>query len=104
MLEEVGGGGIHGLVATNVMLAGDGGVAVTEELRGKLESPDIVDRSGRGTTEPVRGDVFDAGLVHDIPQLTSDVIRRVRCSDTSCEQQRLRADETQSAGPGTDCA
>ncbi|MBG9887303.1 hypothetical protein ABE10_12360 [Bacillus toyonensis] len=102
LLKEVGGGGVHGLVAADVVLAGDGGVAVAEELRGELESSDVVDGGGGGAAEPVRGDVFNAGLVHDVTELAADVVRRVRCSDAGGEQQCLRADEPHAAEPSTD--
>lgn len=50
----------------------------------------------------MRGNVFDASLVHDVAELAADVVRRVRCPDAGGEQQRFRADETQAAEPSTD--
>lgn len=75
------------------MFARDCWVAVSEELGGELEPADLVDRGGCGAAEPVRGDVGDARLFHDVSELSADVIRGVRGADARGEQQSFRVDE-----------
>lgn len=83
----------HCLVAADVVLSGDGGVAVSEEFGRELQSPDLVDRGRSGAAEPVRGHVRDPGLVHHVAELPADVVGRVRRPDTGREQQRVRVGE-----------
>lgn len=67
---------------------------MSEEFGRKLQSSDFVDRGSRRATEPMRSHIGHPGLLHHVAKLSADVVRRVRCSDASGEQQRVRVGES----------
>lgn len=79
------GGGVHGLVALDVVLHRDPRVGVPEEFRGEERALSVIDDGGHGPTEAVRGDVLDSGVVRHVAQEPADVVRRVRSGDPRTE-------------------
>lgn len=90
LLKVLGRYGVHGLAALNVVLHRDPRVGVSEEFGGEERALGVVDDSGHGPAESVRGDVLDPSLVHHIAQKPADVVRRVRRPHPRTEQQRVR--------------
>ena len=84
------------------MLSRDRGIAVPEEFGSELQSPDLVDRGRCGSTEPVRSDVRHSCLLHHVAKLSANVVRRVRRSDASGEQQRVRGGKSNLLDPRAD--
>lgn len=90
--DHSGGGGVHEVVAHDVVLDRDPGVGVSEEFGGEVDASGVVDRGGSGAAEAVRGDAGQAGLLHHVAKAAADVVRRQRASATVAEQQRIWVD------------
>lgn len=84
----LGGDGVHGLVALDVVLHRDPWVGVPEEFGGEERALGVVDDGGDSAAEAVWGDVIDPGLVHHVAQESADVVRRMRSRNPSAEQER----------------
>lgn len=95
---------VHGLVAADVVLARDRGVAVPEQFGCELEAANLIDRSSCGPPKPVWCDVGDTCSIHDVTELPSDVVRRMRGTDAGREQQRVRVREPDPLQPRPDRA
>ena len=100
--EHSGGGGVHEVVAHDVVLDRDPGVGVSEEFGGKVDASCLVDRGGSGAAEAVRGDAGQPGFLHHVAQTAADVVRCQRVAAAVAEQQRIWVDREPPSQPRFD--
>lgn len=92
LLQHACSGGVHEIIAHDVVLSCDPRVGVPEEFGCEVDATGLVDRRRSGATESMRGHAVQSCFVHHVAESAADVVRCEWIAVAVAEQERIGID------------